>query len=70
MMTSKVNLEGSQDSLSTRVRAEVQSMLKSHAAEEGLALKYFLEAGMILVLNKTSADVMKILHDFKGSAIK
>lgn len=45
---------------------KVHTMLKSHCAEQGAAMRDYFEAGMILVLSKNATQVKKILDDFKG----
>lgn len=63
-MASKYDSGDSQ--LSTQVRAEVHTLLKQHAVTQSTPLRFFIEAGMILVLHKSGSEVKKILEDFRG----
>ena len=52
--------------LTATISKKVHTMLKSHCAQEEALLGDFIEAGMILVLNKSKTDINNILKKFEG----
>ena len=63
MMVSKIRQGDSQ--VSTQVREKIHSMLKQQAVNQSTPLRFYIEAGMILVLNKSGSEVKKVLEDWR-----
>lgn len=64
MMASKLHSADSQ--VSTQIRAEVHNLVKQQAVTQSTPLRFYIEAGMILVLNKSGSEVKKIIEEFRG----